>query len=75
MLQSIFTTAGLNIHEMSIVLNAIDGDDMEFYGSSAFEKLFIFFTDEMPYGTQKARTGDPVVWILDRLESEVSGII
>ena len=33
------------------------------------EKLFDYFSDEMPYGTQKARTGDPFNWIFDKLDS------
>lgn len=32
------------------------------------DKLYDFFRDEMPIGIQKARTGDPDVWIADRLE-------
>jgi len=35
------------------------------------EKLFVnlcdYYADEMPYGTAKARTGDPDVWILERI--------
>ena len=30
-------------------------------------KLYDYFKDEMPYGTQKARTGDPEEWFYDRL--------
>jgi hypothetical protein len=40
-----------------------------------FEKLFNLFSTEMPYGTQKARTGDPTVWILERLENLNSRLI
>lgn len=36
-----------------------------------FEKLFDFYSDVMPYGTQKARTGDPYLWIQERLENEI----
>ena len=35
-----------------------------------YEKLFNYFafdTGEMPYGTAKARDGDPYVWIADKL--------
>lgn len=34
-----------------------------------YEKLFPIFMDsgDMPYGTMKARTGDPYNWISDRL--------
>ena len=47
----------------------IDWND-DFYGSSAFDKLFEYFafeTGEMPYGTAKARDGMPDEWILERL--------
>jgi len=29
------------------------------------------FRDEMPYGVMKARTGDPDIWILERLEKSL----
>ena len=29
--------------------------------------LFTYFQEDMPYGTQKARDGDPDEWIADRL--------
>lgn len=35
-----------------------------------YDTLFDFYSGEMPYGTAKARTGDPVQWIFDRLEQE-----
>lgn len=31
--------------------------------------LFEMYMTEMPYGTAKARTGDPFVWIEERLNS------
>lgn len=36
-----------------------------------YEDLFEYFlsTGEMPYGTAKARDGDPYVWIANKLES------
>ena len=38
-----------------------------------YEKLFAYFSssdadDMMPYGTQKARDGDPYVWLVDKLD-------
>ena len=32
------------------------------------DALYEFFQPDMPYGIQKARTGDPDVWIAERLE-------
>lgn len=34
---------------------------------SLYEALFAFFMEDMPYGTAKARTGDPVEWIDARI--------
>lgn len=36
-----------------------------------YEKLFDYFMSEMPYGTAKARTGDPDQWIVDRLRGDI----
>lgn len=61
--------SSLTDEERNFVMNVLSGkipvDD--FLGSSAYDKLFDYFSDEMPYGIMKARDGDPDVWILDRL--------
>ncbi len=31
--------------------------------------LYEYFMEQMPYGTAKARTGDPDVWITDRMST------
>ena len=48
-----------------------EGDDLDV---DVEEKLFSFYMDsgEMPYGTAKARDGDPQEWIFNRLTSELS---
>ena len=33
-----------------------------------YNELFEYFLEDMPYGTQKARDGDPVEWITDHLD-------
>ena len=43
-----------------------DLDELE-YGSRCYDELMDYFADEMPYGVQKARTGMPDEWIIDRL--------
>jgi len=40
----------------------------DFYDSSAYYKLFDLWMHEMPYGTAKARTGDPELWIINKLK-------
>ena len=42
-------------------------DDMELDGE-LYQDLFNYYSDEMPYGTQKARDGDPMDWIISRLD-------
>jgi hypothetical protein len=39
-----------------------------------YEKLFMHYCDsgEMPYGTMKARDGDPFNWITDQLTKELN---
>ena len=43
-----------------------DLDEIE-YGSQCYTELLDHFADEMPYGVQKARTGMPDEWIIDKL--------
>ena len=43
-----------------------DLDEIE-YGSQCYDELMDYFADEMPYGVQKARTGMPDEWIIDKL--------
>ena len=66
------TAAGLDGVEIAFVLAAIAGEDsgVDFYGTSAYEKLYTYFLDEnlMPYGVAKARDGMPDEWILEYLE-------
>ncbi|MAE81793.1 MAG: hypothetical protein CMB80_03575 [Flammeovirgaceae bacterium] len=66
----VYKHAGLTHKEVDTMPRFIAGVD-EFYASTAFEKLYKYFafeTQEMPYGIAKARTGDPDVWILQRLD-------
>ena len=35
-----------------------------------FDALYEYYQDEMPYGVQKARDGDPYEWITQRLDQE-----
>jgi hypothetical protein len=40
-----------------------------------YHALFDYWNDlgEIPYGTQKARDGDPYIWVADNLESHLNG--
>lgn len=43
--------------------------DLELEGD-VFEALFAHYVEDMPYGTAKARTGDPDQFIMQRLKIE-----
>jgi hypothetical protein len=46
-----------------------DGDVFAIYDTELYMALFEYFSEDMPYGTQKGRDGDPVVYINDELDS------
>jgi len=65
--------AGLSKDEISQMWAHIkDTADADFLETPMYEKLFNWFAFDgpvlMPYGTAKARDGDPDAWILDYLE-------
>ena len=37
-----------------------------------FHALYDYYFDDMPYGTKKARTGDPYEWVSERFDQELS---
>jgi len=50
----------VNIALLEIKTEDLTDETMEF--------LYEMFMDEMPYGTQKARDGDPYDWIISNLD-------
>jgi hypothetical protein len=36
-----------------------------------YDALYDYYQDDMPYGTKKARDGDPYEWVTDKLDSEL----
>ncbi len=49
------------------------GEDLD---NDLYDALFDYYASsgEMPYGTMKARTGDPFEWISQRLDQELGGL-
>ena len=76
--EKVLERARLDREEMNVVFGVLDDrlDELDFFESSAYEKLFAYFAfsdrpgeqAEMPYEVAKARTGDPAHWILDYLQ-------
>jgi len=66
----------LSKEEIETIKNILDGnDDLMLNHPDLYEKLYdyyVFETAEMPYGTAKARDGDPDIWILDQLDYEMN---
>ena len=54
---------------------AVKGGEDLFDYYDLYDALFQYYchNGEMPYGTAKARDGDPVEWITDRLDNETIG--
>ena len=74
-IRELYEDAGLTTEEISAIPLFIEGEG-EFFESKAYEKLYEYFafeSCEMPYGTAKARDGDPEEWIMDKLESLGAG--
>jgi len=68
----IYNEAGLTTDDVTKMPDYLTGE-IDFYGTSAYDKLYEYFafeTGEMPYGVAKARTGDPDLWILERLDAD-----
>jgi hypothetical protein len=72
---SVLEQAGLTAEEVAMVeiyIEDICAPGMPYFmETQAYEKLFDHFACEIPYGVAKGRTGEPDVWILDKLESLV----
>ncbi len=63
-------------HTLDHILNSFgkevrdfkEGGDLD---ERLYDALYDYYQDDMPYGTKKARDGDPYEWITDRLDSEL----
>jgi hypothetical protein len=69
----IYRSAKLDKFEIDMVESYIEEDnDGCFIDTAAYEKLFDWFctSQEMPYGVAKCRTGEPDLWIIDRLRQD-----
>lgn len=60
--------------ELTKAIDLIEKDEDIFdVDHQLWERIFEFYAfevNEIPYGTQKARDGDPAEWIAKRLEQE-----
>lgn len=54
-----------DVRELAARFRAGDEAIVEDY----FNRLCEYFSDEMPYGTMKARDGDPYIWLANKLEN------
>ena len=52
------------------VKDFMTGGDMD---DDLFSALYDYYFDDMPYGTKKARDGDPYEWVADRFHSDMGG--
>lgn len=52
------------------IIQIIEGEMEVYDDDNLYDKLFEYYMDEMPYGTQKARDGDPCEWIFEHLVND-----
>ena len=61
----------LNAEEVVYVSLLVHDQDYYFLNgfidSSAYSKLYRYYSDEMPYGVARYKTGEADLWILDKL--------
>jgi hypothetical protein len=50
------------------VKDFLSGNDMS---QELYDALYDYYHEDMPYGTKKARTGDPHEWVADRFASDM----
>jgi len=70
-LNEIYTKAGLDTDEIRRMPYYIKGTiEDDFFYSTEYNKLYEYFLDsgEMPYGVATADTGEPDLWIIEKLE-------
>jgi len=63
-------------HTLDHILNSFGKEVRDFKAGGdlderLYDALYDYYQDDMPYGTKKARDGDPYEWITDRLDSEL----
>ena len=57
------------------IIRILEGE-MEIYDDQELsDKLYEYYQYEMPYGTQKARDGDPYEWMHERLISDFGHLV
>ena len=61
----------LTPEEENDLYNVLDGTSEFHNHDRLWSKVYSFFVKDMPYGTAKARTGDPESWVLNRLIDNV----
>lgn len=68
-IEHIAVAADLNFEEINELNTFLKGNATSDFSEQLFGKLYEYFlmSGDMPYGTAKARTGDPHQWIDERL--------
>ncbi len=65
-------TEHLNELELARLKMCLKGDkDLMLDFPDLYERLYDYYSVDMPYGTAKARTGDPDAWILEAAGAEL----
>jgi len=67
----LLTLEEIKAKHKSVFDSVLSGDSDITDHAELMNDLYDHYVYEMPYGTAKARTGDPTEWILERLQKDV----
>ena len=63
----------LSPQELQIVIQDLNGErELDLNNPDLWQKLYDYYESSMPYGTMKARSGDPTEFIYNALDRELS---
>lgn len=65
----LLSSMGVPAEHHAAIVSWVRDEGTDVFGTPAYDALFTYWlhSGEMPYGTAKARDGDPDVWIKNRL--------
>ncbi len=57
------------------IIRIIEGEMDVYDDNDLYEKLYEYYMDDMPYGTQKARDGDPSEWMYEHMINDFDHLV
>jgi len=65
----------LSSYELDLLRRCVAGDEDLYSHRQLYDKLIDWYCDEIPVSVQKARTGDPVDWLMEFAERDLQWVV